>query len=93
MEVSLSHLLGCYQVRKISDKEEFSKKLGKILRELREEEGLSQEELARKLEVHRTYVGMVERGERNITAYTLYQFSQVLDADMAQIFDKFFKGS
>lgn len=73
-------------MKEFANKEEFSKKLGKILRKLREEQGLSQEELALKLGVHRTYVGMVERGERNITAYTLYQFSQVLEKNMSDIF-------
>ncbi|MFM2381770.1 MAG: hypothetical protein RLZZ76_537 [Candidatus Parcubacteria bacterium] len=46
------------------------KKFGKRVRQLREERAISQERLGELAKVHRTYVGMIERGEKNITLTT-----------------------
>lgn len=48
-----------------------SKKLGLRIRTARLKLGLSQEGLAERAELHRTYIGMVERGERNLTLVNL----------------------
>lgn len=40
--------------------------------------GLSQEELAELADVHRTYVGMIERGEKNITLRNIAKFAKAL---------------
>lgn len=48
------------------------------IRTLRKEKGLSQEGLAELTGLHRTYVGAVERGERNITLSTLCSFAKAL---------------
>jgi transcriptional regulator with XRE-family HTH domain len=42
----------------------FQRRLARILRDLREDAGLSQEELADRARVHRTYIGLLERAER-----------------------------
>ncbi len=42
-------------------------KFGKRVREERTKLGISQEEFASKVKVHRTYIGMIERAEKNIT--------------------------
>ncbi len=52
--------------------------LGKYLRSVREARGWSQEELAFRAEVHRTYIGAVERGEYNVTMITLRTIAQAL---------------
>ncbi len=53
-------------------------KLGGNLRKAREARGWSQEELAFKCGVHRTYVGGVERAEYNVTVLTLLRLTKAL---------------
>lgn len=49
------------------------------IRSLRERAGLTQEELASRSGLHRTYVGSVERAERNVTLGTLEAFAHAFD--------------
>jgi transcriptional regulator with XRE-family HTH domain len=53
-------------------------KFGERLQKVRKSQGISQEELAAKLSMHRTYIGMIERGERNPTIRTLYKIAKTL---------------
>jgi transcriptional regulator with XRE-family HTH domain len=55
--------------------------LGRNLRAYREERGLSQEAFADVLGVHRTYMGGVERGERNLTLKSVERIAGRLDVD------------
>jgi len=48
------------------------------LRRLRKKLGISQEDLAEKCGLHRTYVGAIERSERNITLQTLEKLAESL---------------
>lgn len=52
--------------------------LGKRIRQQRERLGLSQEELAATCSLHRTYVGSVERGERNVSLTNIVRFAKAL---------------
>jgi len=54
-------------------------KFGNKVREERLKEGLSQEELAIKAGVHRTYIGMIERAEKNITLENIEKIAKALD--------------
>lgn len=59
--------------------------LAKNLRRLRNSTGLSQEELADRAGLHRTYVSSIERGERNITLRTVFVLAKALDVEPADL--------
>jgi transcriptional regulator with XRE-family HTH domain len=63
------------------------KTLGLRIKELRVIRDISQEELASIADVHRTYIGMVERGEKNITILTLIKLCVALDANLTEILE------
>jgi transcriptional regulator with XRE-family HTH domain len=56
--------------------------LGKFLRSVREKRGCSQEQMAFKCGLDRTYIGAVERGEYNVTMLTLRRITQTLGISM-----------
>ena len=56
-------------------------RLGENLRRIRVERGLSQEGFADLLGYHRTYVGGLERGERNISLRSLERIAETLECD------------
>lgn len=53
-------------------------RFGRKVRDVRQSKSLSQEELADKAKVHRTYIGMIERGEKNATLITIIRISDAL---------------
>lgn len=55
------------------------------VRHLRIAAGLTQEQLAEKAGVHRTYVGMVERSEKNVTLYNVERFADALKVEASQL--------
>lgn len=60
---------------------ELQRRVGAHLRLYRQERGLSQEAFAEVLGVHRTYMGGLERGERNITLKSLERLAASLKVD------------
>jgi transcriptional regulator with XRE-family HTH domain len=64
---------------------DYAHAVGDALRRIRLKAGLSQEELARRAGVHRTYVGGVERGERNPTVVTLRKLADGLGVKPEEI--------
>lgn len=65
-------------------------KFGEKVREKRTELSLSQEELAERAGVHRTYVGMIERAEKNITLENIEKICKALKTPLHELlnFDK-----
>jgi len=62
-------------------------KFGKKVREERLKRGLSQEQLAEKANVHRTYIGMVERAEKNITLENIEKIANALNINISVLFE------
>jgi transcriptional regulator with XRE-family HTH domain len=63
------------------------KKFGERIRILRKQAGWSQEELADASGLHRTYVGAVERGERNVSLINIVQFAHALRVKPSDIME------
>lgn len=63
------------------------KVFGNRIRQLRLEMRLSQEELAEKAGVHRTYIGMIERAEKNITLCNIEKIASALNIRLTDLFD------
>ena len=62
---------------------------GKKVRDERMKLGLSQEELATRAGVHRTYIGMIERAEKNITLENIERICKALDLSIGGFFEHF----
>ena len=63
-------------------------RFGRRLREARQARGLSQEELAFKAGLHRTYVSSAERGQRNVGVVNVEKLARALDIDICEFFGR-----
>ncbi len=72
---------------------DLQRQLGLNLRRLREARGLSQEALADLVGVHRTYMGGLERGERNLTLKSVERIASWLDVEPLTLLDPHSSGS
>lgn len=66
--------------------ENIEKKIGILIREIRSENNLSQEDLAEMCSLHRTYIGSIERGEKNITVKNLQKIILSLNYSLDTFF-------
>ena len=64
-------------------------KFGKKVREERTKMNLSQEGLASRAKVHRTYIGMIERAEKNITLENIQKVCKALNLKIGNFFIDF----
>ena len=70
-----------------SRQQQVKKAFGARLRVLRKERGLSQEDLALTCELDRTYVGGVERGERNVSLINIHRIAEALGLSPKDLFE------
>jgi|TARA_B110000091_G_C13788901_1_gene464656 transcriptional regulator with XRE-family HTH domain len=61
---------------------------GQKIREVRKDKGFSQEELAHKADLHRTYIGMIERAEKNITLLNIEKIANALETSIKKLFNE-----
>ena len=61
-------------------------KFGKEIRKQRLIQRISQEELAERAGLHRTYIGMIERGEKNVTLVNIHNVAKGLKLKLSYIF-------
>ncbi|MBE9257333.1 helix-turn-helix domain-containing protein [Dolichospermum sp. LEGE 00246] len=70
-----------------SNSENIKKKFGGRLRQIRQNMGLSQEELAHLCNLDRSYMGGVERGERNISLVNIHKIADALNISPREFFN------
>lgn len=64
---------------------EILKRFGQRVRNERLKQGFSQEELAEKASLHRTYIGMIERAEKNITLINIEKIARALEVSLEDL--------
>ena len=64
-------------------------KFGERIHNLRKQINISQEDLAHKAGVHRTYIGMIERGEKNITLENINKLAIALEISIGDLLQSF----
>lgn len=62
-------------------------KFGQRVREIRKQKNLTQEDLSFKADLHRTYIGMIERAEKNITLLNIEKIAKALNVNIKELFD------
>lgn len=67
---------------------ELSKLIGQRIRNYRTQQKLSQEKLAELSGCHPTYIGQVERGEKNATLESIEKITSALNISLSQLFEK-----
>jgi transcriptional regulator with XRE-family HTH domain len=71
---------------------DLQRRLGRNLRALRKAKGVSQEAFADTLAIHRTYMGGLERGERNVTLRTVERIAATLGVDPSDLLEEIVDG-
>jgi len=67
--------------------EQLISEFGQRIKQLRNDKNLSQEKLSFATGFHRTYIGMIERGERNISLTNMAVFAKVFEMTISELLD------
>ncbi len=67
---------------------DIAKIIGQRIRNYRTQKGLSQEQLAELAGCHSTYIGQLERGEKNATLESVEKIASAMDISLSELFDK-----
>ena len=67
---------------------DIAKIIGQRIRKYRTQKGLSQEKLAELAGCHPTYIGQLERGEKNATLESVEKIASAMDISLSELFDK-----
>lgn len=67
---------------------DIAKIIGQRIRNYRTQKGLSQEKLAELAGCHPTYIGQLERGEKNATLESVEKIASAMDISLSKLFDK-----
>ena len=70
----------------MKEKKKYLERFAERVRFLREEQDISQEKLAERAGLHRTYIGMVERLERNPSLICIHKIANGLGVDVKELF-------
>ena len=68
------------------DDTHFLQAIGSTIRDLRDARGMTQAQLAEACGLHRTFIGSVERGERNVAILNLRRIAKSLRVPLAELF-------
>ncbi|MFZ9180937.1 MAG: helix-turn-helix domain-containing protein [Rickettsiales bacterium] len=72
----------------VSSKNSIQISFGKKVRDLRIKSGYSQEAFAFECGLHRTYIGCIERGEKNITIVNIEKIAKALKVEVYKLFQE-----
>ncbi len=68
------------------NEDEYKISIGKLVKKTRRSNQISQEEYAAQVGLHRTYIGMIERGDQNLSLMNLVKIAEDLDLSLSQFF-------
>lgn len=67
-------------------REQFLKEFGRKIAEARKKTGMSQEQLAAAVDLHRTYIGFIEQGKRNPSLWNIQKIADALKISIKDLF-------